>query len=90
MKVYVVGFRTRGEKESLVDPRKPWENVDVQYSPKRGDWLMPYREHAQRELDLLTSMRVHLHEHYCQLELEEEGGTFAIVCRDHPPLSYPS
>ncbi len=87
MKVYIVGYRTRGEDEPLRDPRRPWENVDVQFSPKRGDWLMDYRENAQRELDLLTSMRVRVHEHNCQLELEEENGTFAIVCIDHPPLT---
>jgi hypothetical protein len=39
---------------------------------------------AQKELDLLNSWRVHISEHYCQFELEEEDGTFAIVCRDHP------
>lgn len=86
MKVYIVGYRTRGENEPLVDPRKPWENTDVQFSPVRGDWVMDYKEYAQRELDILSSMRVRMNEHYCQLELEEEDGAFAIICRDHPPL----
>lgn len=86
MKVYVVGYRTRGEDESPRDPLRPWEKVDVQFGPKRGDWLMDYKENAQRELDILTSMRVHVKEHYCVLELEEEDDTFAIVCKDHPPL----
>jgi hypothetical protein len=86
MKVYVVGYRTRAEGEPLRDPRKPWETIDVQVSSKRGDWLMDYRENAQRELDMLASMRVHVGEHYCVLELEEEDGTLAIVCKDHPSL----
>jgi hypothetical protein len=83
-KMYVVGSRTRKEDEPPIDPRKPLENIDVWFSPARGDWLMDYKQHAQRELDLLTSSRVHVDEHYCQLELEEEDGTFAIVCREHP------
>lgn len=86
MKVYIVGYRTRKENEPPADPLKPWENVDVQFSPKRGDWLIDYKENAQLELDLLASMRVHVKEHNCRLEIEEEDGTFAIVCTDHPPL----
>jgi hypothetical protein len=69
-----------------VDSRKPRENSDVQFSATRGDWVMDYKENAQRELDIMLSMRVHVNEHSCHLELEEEDGTFAIVCRDHPPL----
>lgn len=84
MKVYVVGYRQRKEDEPPIDPLRRWENVDVQFSRKRGDWLMEYREEAQRELDLMTSMRVHMGAHYCQLELDEEDGKFAIVCNDHP------
>jgi hypothetical protein len=61
--------------------------MDVWFSPQRGDWLMDYKEHAQRELDLLASGRVHVDEHDCQLELEEENGTFAIACKNHPPLA---
>jgi hypothetical protein len=84
MKIYVVGYRQRGETDPKIDPLRPWENVDVQFSPNRGDWLMEYKEEARRELDLLTSMRVHVKEHYCQLELEEMEGTFAIICTEHP------
>jgi hypothetical protein len=69
MKVSVVGYRTRKEDEPPIHPRKPWENIDVWFSPHRGDWLMDYKELAQRELDLLASRRVHVNEHYCQLEL---------------------
>jgi subtilisin-like proprotein convertase family protein len=82
--MYVVGYRQRREVEPLVDPRRPWENVDVQFSPIRGDWLMEYNDEAQRELGLLTSLRVRVNDHYCQLELEEKEGTFAIICREHP------
>jgi len=87
MKMYVVGYRQRGENEPKIDPLRPWENVDVQLSPNRGDWLMEYQEEARRELDLLASMRVHVKEHYCQLKLEEIEGTFAIICTEHlePP-----
>jgi hypothetical protein len=35
-------------------------------------------------IDLLTSMQLHVKEHYCQLELEEEEGTFSIICKKHP------
>lgn len=45
---------------------------------------MDYEEEARRELDLLASMRVHVKEHYCQLELEEIEGKFAIICTEHP------
>lgn len=84
MKVYVVGYRQRRENEPLINPPRPWDNIDVQFSPKRGDWLMEYKEEAQRELDLMLSMRVHVGAHYCQLELDEEDGKYAIVCREHP------
>lgn len=84
MKVYIVGYRQRGEDEPPIDPPHPWENVDVQFSPNRGDWLMDHREQAQRELDMMRSMRVHVGTHYCQLELDENGGDYAIVCNDHP------
>jgi hypothetical protein len=82
--MYVVGYRTRSENEPAADPKKPWENIDVQFSPRRGDWLLASREWAQRHLDLLTSFRTHVEEHYCHFEIEEEAGTFAIVCRQHP------
>jgi hypothetical protein len=65
-----------------MDRRNPLENTDVEFSPKRGDRRTEYREFAQKELDLLNSWRVPISEHYFQFELEEEDGTFAIVCRD--------
>ena len=86
MKVYVVAYRRRKDDEQSVGPLRR-DNTDVWFSAKRGDWLLPHQEYAQREIDLLTSWRVHVNEHYCQFELEEESGTFAIVCRDHPPLA---
>ncbi len=84
MKMYIDGYRQRREGEPLVDPRRPWENVDVQFSPNRGDWLMECNEEAQQELGLLISLRVHVNDHYCQLELEKKEGTFAIICSKHP------
>jgi hypothetical protein len=84
MKVYVVGYRTRKEDEPPIDPLKPWEAVVVGFSPKRGDWLIGDKEFAQRELGILITGRVHVHDHYCHFELEEEDGKFAIVCREHP------
>jgi hypothetical protein len=41
-------------------------------------------EQAQRDLDMLRIVHIRVGEHYCQLELEEEDGTFAIVCKEHP------
>jgi hypothetical protein len=84
MKIYVVGYQQRKVDEPLRDPLRPWENVDVQFSPDRGDWLMGSEYEALRELELLNSMRVHVNEHACQFEIEEEDGTFAIICRTHP------
>ena len=46
MKMYVVGYRTRKQDEPYIDPQRPWDNVEVQFSPKRGDWGMDYKEHA--------------------------------------------
>ena len=84
MKMYVVGYRQRRENEPKIDPLRPWENIDVQFSPNRGDWLMNYEEEVRRELDLLASMRVYVKEHVCQLALEEMEGKFAIICTEHP------
>jgi hypothetical protein len=56
--------------------------------PAEGEQLICCNRYAvtgfehQKELDLLSSMRVN--EHYCQLDLEEEDGKFGIVCREHP------
>jgi hypothetical protein len=84
MKVYIVGFQQREEDPPPTEPGKPWGNVDVFFSSKRGDWLMEDLEYAQRELNLLRSLRVRVGDHFCQLALEEEKKTFAIVCVDHP------
>jgi hypothetical protein len=84
MKVYVVGYKTRPENEPPVDPSKSRQNIDVGFSQKRGDWLFNDRGWAQQHLDSLASKRVHVGEHYCRLEIEEEDGTFAIVCMEHP------
>ena len=87
MKVYVAGRIQRGENEPPKDPLRPWEDTSLTYSSERGDWLMYYKESAELELDILTKGRFHVNEHYCQFELEEEGGTYAIVCRNHPPMA---
>lgn len=84
MKVYVVGYRTRKEDEPPVDPLKPWEAVVVRFSHKRRDRLIGDKEFAQRELAILISGRVHVHDHYCHFELEEEDGKFAVVCKMRP------
>ena len=84
MKMYIVGYRQRGKDEPPTDPLRPWGNIDVQFSPTRDEWIMESAFEAQRELDLMASMRVHVGAHDCQLELEEEDGKYAIVCKEHP------
>jgi hypothetical protein len=88
MKVYVVSYWLRPQDEPGA-PQKLWEELDILFSAKRGDWLLASREWAQRQLDRLVSFRVHAGEHYCQFELEEEAGTFAIVCKEHPEIRHP-
>ena len=87
MKVYVAGRLPQEETEFPKNLLKPGEDTALTYSYERGGWLMYYKESAELELDILTKGRFHVNEHYCQFELEEEGGMFAIVCRDHPPLA---
>jgi len=87
MKMYVTGYKQRDEGQPLVDPSKPWEDVDVRFTPKRGDWLMNDRGWAERELELINSMRVRSKEHFCRFEIEEEEGQFAIVCTEHPHIT---
>jgi hypothetical protein len=84
MKVYIACVRPR---EKDVPPSGPaWapDTHDVWFSSKRGDFLMENIEQAQRDLDMLRIVHIRVGEHYCQLELEEEDGTFAIVCKEHP------
>jgi hypothetical protein len=88
MKVYVVRYWPRPQDEPPVVPQKPCEKIAILFSAKRGDWLLASREWAQRQIDRLVSFRVHVGEHYCQFELEEEAGTFAIVCKEHPEIGH--
>jgi len=84
MKIYVLGYKTMPDER--LDPKKPWDNIDIWYS-KEPEWLMDYREEAVRELDMLTQMRPHVQEHYCDLELEElTDSKFAIFCKVHPKI----
>jgi hypothetical protein len=87
MKVYVAGQLLQDDAAFPRDRVKPGEDTALTYSYERGGWLMPYKEAAELELEILTKGKFHVREHYCQFELEEVDGTFAIVCQNHPPLT---
>jgi hypothetical protein len=84
MKIYVLGYKSKPEER--LDPKRPWENIDIWYS-KEPEWTMDYREEAVREFEMLTKMRPHVQEHFCDLELEElPDSKFSIFCKDHPEI----
>jgi hypothetical protein len=87
MKVYVAWVVPREPDAEPSGP--PWASAThtVWFSSKRGDLILDNESDAQRELDILIPMDIRAGEHHCTLELEEEGGKFAIVCRSHPPLN---
>jgi hypothetical protein len=84
MKMYLVAYWPRPEQETPRAGPRLGNDHDFQFSSKRGDGLKFDELDAQRELTTLHQFQVRVNEHLCHFELEEEEGTFAIVCKDHP------
>jgi hypothetical protein len=83
MKIYLVAYWPRPEQET---PRKGpgLDNYDFQFSSERAKGLKFEALDAERELITLRQFQFRVNEHLCHFELEEEEGTFAIICKDHP------
>lgn len=83
MTMYLYGYKSTPEAEQPRDPHRPWDNVDVCYTPDpQYTWPLEWATIHCKEIN---GMRAHVGEHYCQFEVEEvQEGKFAIVCKTHP------
>jgi hypothetical protein len=67
--------------------KRPDGEMDVIFCSKRaGAKLIRYKAQAQSHLALCKSCLQQAEENNCFLELEEEGHTFAIVCKHQPKI----
>jgi hypothetical protein len=77
--MYIVGWKDRPQ----IDPLRPWEKFDVFYCPKPK--LEFTYEWATKHLSWLQAEKVHVGEHFCELNVECVGdGKYAIACDNHP------
>jgi len=87
MKIYVTGFKESAEYKEAVKSRKPVsaeDSHDISYNVEPY-WTFPEKKLAESELRILQQIRIHMGNHYCQLEVEQVGEEkYAMFCNDHP------
>jgi hypothetical protein len=77
--MYILGWK----EKTQIDPLRPWEKFDVFYGPNPK--LEFTYEWATKRLSWLQTEKVHVGEHFCELDVESVGdGKYAIACSNHP------